>query len=363
MVAEFIWDQFKLYHVQVFLVDDINQNLILRTGIGQAGQELLVNNFSLPIKVDTVLGRSVLEGRSIVVDDTTVGNIDTSRNMPAAWYSVLMKEEQEKRPASLLPETLSELAIPLIVEDHVLGVLDLQDDKIRSFTEKDLSVYEAIAVQLSISIDSARQWELAQSAQQRAEQAVQHLTREAWTEQLRSSQMKPGFAYNLSQVTPLTSISSTRPSDENLAVPLVIQDQNIGQISVNKPSDRGWTDDEQALLRSIAQQLAQKAENLRLFEATQQRASREQIARRIIDKVRASRTIETALETAAEELNKVLGTVKASIDLQVTPTSRQAVGDSIEEQNSGVLPNTDLPAPANGKQSGETPVDLDGDLE
>jgi GAF domain-containing protein len=309
----------------------------------------LGQNFSLPINADTAVGQSVTERRSIVVGDTTVGNIDTSQNIPASWYAVLTNKENEKRPASLLPESLSELAIPLIVEGQVLGVLDLQDNKLRSFTKKDLSVYEAIAVQLSISVDSARQWELAQEAQQKAEQAVRQLTREAWTDRLGSRRHIPGFAYDLSKVTPITSDLS---GDDNLSVPLVVQDQSIGQIAVKKPSDRGWTEDEQALVQSIAQQLAQKAENLRLFEETRQRASREQIARRIIDKVRASRTIETALEIAAEELNRVLGTAKASIDLQITPSPEQEADLTDDE------PVDSVPAmPTNGKSRDETTLE------
>jgi len=359
-VAEFIWDQFSLHYVQVFLVDDINQNLVLRAGTDQIGQELLAHNLSMPIDTETAVGRAVIERRSIIVSDTTAAGINTGgRNIPAAWYSVLIEKEKEKRPVSLLPESLSELAIPLIVEGQVLGVLDLQDNKIRSFTEKGLSVYEAIAVQLSVSVDSARQWELAQQAQQRAEQAVRQLTREGWTDRLVSSWGEEGFVYDLSNVRPLSAAMWT--SDKSVSVPLVVQDQAIGQLNVNA-ADRHLTVDEQALLQAVAQQLAQKAENLRLFEATQQRASREQIARQIIDKVRSSRNIETALRTATEELNRVLGTATASIDLQITPSSPQ--GDSVgETEDVDTANNGESLIPTNGKQAEEIPVDLGEDLE
>jgi hypothetical protein len=71
------------------------------------------------------------------------------------------------------------------------------------------------------------------------------------------------------------------------------------------------------MLAAVAQQLAQKAENLRLFEATQQQASREQIARQIADRVRGSRDIETALKTATQELSKALGITRAVVDLEI----------------------------------------------
>ena len=71
-------------------------------------------------------------------------------------------------------------------------------------------------------------------------------------------------------------------------------------------------------MTAVDQQLAQKAETLRLFEQTQERATREQVARQITDRIRASRDIETALRIATEELSKALGTSRAVVDLKVT---------------------------------------------
>ncbi len=318
-VTEFIWDQFGLYYVQVFMVDDVGENLVLRAGAGPIGERLLAAGRTLSLKkyvsmmeeakmslahgrlsriptdyYDSIIGYVAAEGKPLVVSDTN--------------------DSRFFKPDPLLPETRSELAIPLLVEGRVIGVLDMQDDKVNTFTSENLTVFEAMAVQLSISIDSARQWAIAQEAQQRAERAVQQLTREAWAEKLVSSQHDEGFVYDLSNITPLSRAGGAL--DAAVSVPLVVQDQAIGHLAV-KASDHDLNEDEQALLRAVAQQLAQKAENLRLFEATQQRASREQIARRIIDKVRASRNIETALRTATEELNKALRTGRVLVDLNI----------------------------------------------
>jgi GAF domain-containing protein len=125
---------------------------------------------------------------------------------------------------------------------------------------------------------------------------------------------------------------------------------------VHKPSDQTWTEDEQALLQTVAQQLAQKAENLRLFEDTQQRATREQIARRIIDKVRASRSIETALKTATEELNKALGTARAVIDLQIETQPQSEPVAAQREETAGVNAAAVI-TPTNGRPA-EAPVNF-----
>jgi GAF domain-containing protein len=218
----------------------------------------------------------------------------------------------------LLPETRSELAIPLIVEDRVIGVLDMQADKANTFTENNKTVYEAMATQLAISINSAQQWTVAQEAQRKTEELVKQLTRQSWRERLASRRESLGFAYDLSAVAPLSNMN---PEPANggtkLAVPVVVQNEPIGQLAVNVPPQRALSPDEENLLAAVAQQLAQKAENLRLFEQTQQRAAREQIARQIADKVRASRDIESALKTAAEELAKNLGVARAVVDLKI----------------------------------------------
>jgi GAF domain-containing protein len=177
-----------------------------------------------------------------------------------------------------------------------------------------------MATQLAISIDSAQQWALAQQAQQKTEEAVRQLTRHGWAERLASRRESLGFAYDLSTVAPLSKCDQkVTNGGARLAIPVVVQNEPIGHLAVEMPSQRILSPDEQELLAAVAQQLAQKAENLRLFEQTQERAAREQIAHQITDKVRASRDIESALKTAAEELAKSLGVARAVIDLRLAP--------------------------------------------
>ena len=72
-----------------------------------------------------------------------------------------------------------------------------------------------------------------------------------------------------------------------------------------------------AQIRATVGQGELHVENLRLFDDTQQRATREQIARQITDKIRASRDIETALKTAVAELSSALNAPKAIVNLQI----------------------------------------------
>lgn len=306
-ITEFIRDKFDLYYTHVYSVDDIGENLVIQAGTGDVGRELLAQRHSLPIGPGSIVGRVAASGEPVLVSDTETSDVH--------------------KPNPLLPDTRSELAVPLIVEGQVIGVLDMQSERVNTFTEENLTVFEAMATQLAISIDSARQWSAAQEAQRKSEEAVRQLSRESWAEKLAREKRELGYIYDLSTVKPISE-SNGETAGGGVSAPLVVQNQPIGRLAVNKPPNRPWTSDEQELLSAVAQQLAQKAESLRLFEQSQERATREQIARQITDKIRASRDIEAALKTAAEELSKALSTSKAVVDLKVSETEQNGHGDS-----------------------------------
>ena len=328
-ITEFIRESFDFYYVQVYLLDDLGQHLALRAGTGSVGQQLLETHHSVSIEEDLIVCWAATQGEAIVVSDT--------------------QEIEILPPNPLLPETQSELALPLIVEGRVIGVLDMQNNQVDTFTPNNLIVFEAMATQLAIAIDSAQQWVLAQEAQQKAGQAIRQLTHENWDAELTALRSKQnlGFTYDLMAIMPLSDFGpdptngdgievqspAAMTQSNGLTVPLIVQNQSIGRFAVTPPAHKTWSEDEQALLEAVAQQLAQKAENLRLFEQTQQRATREQIARQITDKIRASRNIETALKTAAEELAKALGTAKAVIDLKVASPSDETGPDRQPDEN------------------------------
>ncbi len=292
-ITEFIRDRFDLYYTHIYFIDDIGQNLVIKAGTGSVGEALLARRHSLPVGGGSIVGRVADTGKSVVVSNTETSDIH--------------------QPNPLLPETRSELAVPLLVEGRVTGVLDMQSSRVDTFTERNLTVFEAMATQLALSIDSAQQWTLAQEAQKKSVETLRQFTREAWGEKLTREKRDYGFAYDLVSIIPLKS----KPKNGGLSVPVTVQSEQIGAITVQQPAQRNWSSEEELLVGAVAQQLAQKAENLRLFEQTQQRAAREQVARQITDKIRASRDIEAALKTAAEELSRALGTAKAVVDLKV----------------------------------------------
>lgn len=130
-----IHDGFNLYLAQIYLVDDDQETLLLRAAEGQAASRLLAQGHYLAITSASVNGTAVSEKRAVVVPDTTIDPLF--------------------RPNPLLPDTRSEMAVPLLVANRVIGVLDIQSTTTNTFTEENVPAFSAMAGQLAIALENA----------------------------------------------------------------------------------------------------------------------------------------------------------------------------------------------------------------
>jgi GAF domain-containing protein len=256
------------------------------------------------------------------------------------------------KPNPLLPDTRSELAVPLIIEGRIIGVLDMQARQPETFTEKNMPVFEAMAVQLSGAIDSARQWELARLTQAKLEKIVKQYSRESWEAVLgdKNPNQEQGFSYDLVKVRPINGSGPVATAGyDRLTTSLVIHNELVGQLVVAVPANQHLAEDTQHFLNAVSQQIAQKAENLRLFDELQHQVGREQLTRQIADRIRAASDIETALRTATVELTKALGAARTTVDFQILPEP------SLEKQpnrNNGRSHEPERPAGATTAMTG-----------
>ncbi len=130
-------DRFDLYHAQIYLVDDAGKSLTLQAGSGDVGQLLMARGHNIPVDAPrSLVARSFRTKQAVVVNDVT--------------------QEADHMSNALLPDTRSEVVLPLIVGDNIIGVLDVQSDKFNHFENNDVTVLTALAAQIAIAIQNAR---------------------------------------------------------------------------------------------------------------------------------------------------------------------------------------------------------------
>ena len=133
-------ERFKLYHSHIYLLDQTGENLVLASGAGEAGRQMKAQGLSIPLsREQSLVARAARERKGVTVNDVTTA--------------------PDFLPNPLLPETRSELAVPMIAGSQLVGVFDIQSDEVGRFTESDINIQTALAAQVAISIQNVRSFE------------------------------------------------------------------------------------------------------------------------------------------------------------------------------------------------------------
>lgn len=173
-VSNLTKSRFSLYHAHVYLLDEVSETLQLVAGAGEVGEQMVAEKRLISIALETsIVARAARTQQPIVINDT--------------------RQASTFLPHRLLPHTRSELAVPLLAGERVLGVFDVQSDQPERFGEEDIRIQTTLAAQISIALQNANLF---------AEQTAT-LTRLQEIDQLKSS-----FLANMSHElrTPLNSI-------------------------------------------------------------------------------------------------------------------------------------------------------------
>ncbi|NJL93979.1 MAG: GAF domain-containing protein, partial [Anaerolineae bacterium] len=134
-ITDYIKEAFKYDHVQVFLIE--GDDAMLRASTGEAGKQLLAIQHSLPIGSASVIGQVTQHGKPHIALDTADARV-------------------VHKPNPYLPNTRSEMAVPLIAKGQVVGALDVQSNQPGAFTEDDVQILTVLADQLAVAIENAR---------------------------------------------------------------------------------------------------------------------------------------------------------------------------------------------------------------
>jgi GAF domain-containing protein len=164
-VANLITDQFGFYHTGIFLMNETGDQAVLQSASSEGGQRMVQGGYSLSVGTQGLFGFVVAQKKPRVALD--MGPDATFFNNPD------------------LPMTRSELALPLLVRNKVLGVLDIHSDIPQAFNVEDIDVLQALSDQVAIAIENARLMDETQTAIAQLEMLTSIRTREAWSQKLR----------------------------------------------------------------------------------------------------------------------------------------------------------------------------------
>jgi len=262
--VELIRSQFNLYYAQIYLMDASGRILTLRAGTGGVGAELLRRGHRLAVGPGSINGVAAGERKAIIVVDTAANPIFKAN--------------------PLLPETRSEMAVPLLVGERVVGVLDLQSRHPGNLSAENLSVFEALAGQLAIALDNAALFVQTEQARQEVGEQTRRLTQTGWQELLNALERSEriGYQFDQTSLTPYNMPLPQTQAENTVKSPIVITGAPVGMVQLERASDQPWQSDEIDLVSSVVVQASRQLENLRLLaQAESYRNEAEDAARRL----------------------------------------------------------------------------------
>ncbi len=289
----------------------LNRFAVLHAASSEGGQRMLARNHKLAVGQQGIVGN---------VAHTGLPRIALDAGSDAVHFD---------NPD--LPDTRSEMALPLQVSGRVLGVLDIQTTEVAAFSEEDLAVLGSLADQVAVAIENARLFTRTLSALQETENTNKRYLREQW-QRLIPALQQTSHEYHLTGVPAIgdaalpeidqvlrrgevviatgdsEEVASGRlPARTALAVPIKLRDQIIGVIDLHETDiDRRWTDDDVAVVIAAADQAALSLENARLLDETERAAQRERTINEINSRVRQTVNVDAILKTAVNELGRSL---------------------------------------------------------
>ncbi len=310
--VDLVRERLDLYYVGLFLLDEEGRFAVLRAGTGEAGRQMMTRGHRLEVGGASMIGQCVATGQSAITLDVGEGAVHFDN--------------------PLLPETRSEMALPLRAREQIIGAMTVQDTRPAAFDEADIAVLQTMADQVAMAIDNARLFAETQAALQEMRAIHQHYLGRAWAEYGRARVIR-GYQQTGTGLVPLgdetlpevrQAMAAQQPEKEegyddsdhrqepspspDLVTLIRLRGQPIGALGFRQVDERRpWTDEEIEVVQAIAQEFALAADNLRLMEDTQRRAIQEQLTREIWANIRSAVSVQDAIQRATREMGRALG--------------------------------------------------------
>lgn len=315
-VVDLSKERFDFYHAHIYLLNEAGDTLVLASGAGEPGRQMVAKGHAIPLDRErSLVARAAREKKGVTVNDVT--------------------QAPDFLPNPLLPETHSELAVPMMVGEQVIGVFDVQSEVAGRFTDADIAVQTTLASQVASAVQNARSYTEVQHSQALLSDALKAARLGNWEYDFekdlfifsdefysifRTSAEKVG-GYKISSAdyarhfvhpddAPLVGAEIQKVLDAkdrlfttHLEHRIIFSDGEVGYIAVNINVER----DEDGKITRWYGANQDITERKRLEEQNRKRARQQEALNLITQKIQGADTVETALQVTARELGRALG--------------------------------------------------------
>jgi PAS domain S-box-containing protein len=177
LTVSLIHESFGYRYVSILLIDPVTEMLSLRAGAGFNVDP--ARGIFLKVGEDGICGYVAASGEYLLIGD--------------------IRLDSRYFPINELPDSLSELTVPVSVKGEVIGVLDVQSDKVNAFDEQDVYIIKIMADQAAIAIENAKLFERA--AKELADREIAEKALEAEKERLAVTLRSIGDAVIATDIT------------------------------------------------------------------------------------------------------------------------------------------------------------------
>jgi PAS domain S-box-containing protein len=372
-----VLQRFNFYHASIFLLDPIGEFAVLRESTGYAGERLKLARHKLAVGSTSIVGQATGRKEPLVINDVT--------SSPTYYAN------------PLLPNTRSELAIPLMVGNRLLGAMDVQSDHKDAFEPKDISVLRTLSNQLAIAVLNAELY--AQSQENIARQRLIYQITSAATSNNTLQEALLTVVKGLQTAIPDSKVAillldnnqtqmtiqatagyGALPADRTnfqvgegivgqvaeqkrplllrdtqteslyiqldqevrseLAVPIIYSDRLMGVLNLEHVEIGAFNENDLEILTTFGNSLGAVISNIELVNEIRMQVDRERLLFEATNRIRRSVDLQTILQTSVAEICKATGATRASIE--ISPT----INPPLQDNGNG---NNGKNHPGNGK--------------
>ncbi len=357
-----IKDNFGYYHAHIYRLDASQEYLEVVAGTGPAGAEMLARGHRIALKAPTSLVARAARSQQVV-------HVDDVQQAPD-WL-----------PNPLLPDTRSEMAVPIVLENRVVGVLDVQSNQVAGLDDGDAALLRSVANQVAIAINNVELFARVENSLAEAQATQAQYLERAWSRDQVTRKNMGRVQFSLGESTTLDNEAIKRarqvaeasqsvavvphpradalpqpvppgagePPETTLVAPLNHRGVTLGSLQLHGiEAGKNLTEGQLALINAVADQVVQAAENLRLLNETQERAHRERLIGQISDKLRRAPDFESLMKIGVEEIASALGPARTFVKLGTQPellNKPPSAPAPAAEANPEPLPPPSGPAP------------------